>query len=494
MTRRPRLKKLFPTILTVCGLIILAFALSWTIESALHHHETLAELEATAQAIELSQHAIFQALATMSDNQSVQDTLGGLAPTDNPEVLLSLGLLQQVVKADLIYLLDANGLTLACTPFGSDTHETLTGQNYAFRPYFREIIQGKRSQAFYAALGVSTNERGLYLATAIMHNQNIVGVIVAKMGLCQIDKELAKINSPIALISPEGIIFASNQDDWLFKAAWPLNAEQMQGLQESRQFANQKLPPLQPQLVGPSLMWQQQAYTVHLRPVLSHNWRLLRLIPLASTNFPMVIGFSTILILIFALLERLYYYSRRQKLTVKSLSDSEQHHRLLFEDSPDAYMVLENGVISDCNRACLAMFNCEKARLIGLSPADISPPQQADGSNSVALAVRNQQIAEQWGRLNFEWQHRRFDGQDFWVDVSVAFNKINERKILLCSIRDINQRKATEQKLARLYAETERMNALMTGREERVMELKREVNKLAKELGQGPIYPSVNDL
>jgi PAS domain S-box-containing protein len=57
---------------------------------------------------------------------------------------------------------------------------------------------------------------------------------------------------------------------------------------------------------------------------------------------------------------------------------------------------------------------------------------------------------------------------------------------------DITERKQAEDKLQETLAEIERFNKLMFAREERVMEMKKEVNALLVELGRQPQYKSVN--
>jgi PAS domain S-box-containing protein len=57
--------------------------------------------------------------------------------------------------------------------------------------------------------------------------------------------------------------------------------------------------------------------------------------------------------------------------------------------------------------------------------------------------------------------------------------------------RDINDRKLNEHKLKTAFKESERTNKLMSGRENRILELKIEVNQLARKLNMGVIYKSV---
>jgi PAS domain S-box-containing protein len=55
---------------------------------------------------------------------------------------------------------------------------------------------------------------------------------------------------------------------------------------------------------------------------------------------------------------------------------------------------------------------------------------------------------------------------------------------------DIEARRKNEQELRRLLAETERMNRLMQGRESRIIEMKMEVNSMARRLGWETVYTS----
>ncbi len=59
--------------------------------------------------------------------------------------------------------------------------------------------------------------------------------------------------------------------------------------------------------------------------------------------------------------------------------------------------------------------------------------------------------------------------------------------------RDITQLKQDEEQMAAMFEETTRMNRLMSGREDRIMELKKQVNNLSLQLNQGIVYKSVED-
>jgi hypothetical protein len=63
---------------------------------------------------------------------------------------------------------------------------------------------------------------------------------------------------------------------------------------------------------------------------------------------------------------------------------------------------------------------------------------------------------------------------------------------VVVSFEDITQRKQHERELAETYAEIDRFNEAMIGREERVIEMKHEVNALRGRLGLEPAYKEVS--
>jgi C4-dicarboxylate-specific signal transduction histidine kinase len=86
------------------------------------------------------------------------------------------------------------------------------------------------------------------------------GVVVAKMGLIAVDEVLALFESPVSLLSPDGIIFSSNRDDWLLRSALPLSSETREHLRRSRQFAGLELAPLEFDLTGDQVQIEGQEW------------------------------------------------------------------------------------------------------------------------------------------------------------------------------------------------------------------------------------------
>lgn len=149
---------------------------------------------------------------------------------------------REILEASIVYVMDGSGLVVASsrTPEGS----TLFGYNYNFRPYFQEALKG--SDFRYAALGLTTRDRGIYFSSPIRGaNDDIIGVAVIKGGVEAIDNILIKkrVDGPLAVVSNDGVIFASTDALWLFHTAFPMDTTQLKRILDSRQFGDQPLSP-----------------------------------------------------------------------------------------------------------------------------------------------------------------------------------------------------------------------------------------------------------
>ncbi|OPY69359.1 MAG: Blue-light-activated protein [Syntrophorhabdaceae bacterium PtaU1.Bin034] len=134
----------------------------------------------------------------------------------------------------------------------------------------------------------------------------------------------------------------------------------------------------------------------------------------------------------------------------QALQESEEKFWLLFEKSADPILLLdaEKNTYIDCNEAALKLMRCsDKNRLIGLGPSDLSPRRQPDGRLSSEKTEELIGAALKEGSACFEWMRRTFDGEEFWVEVSLAVIPIHGRKILCTSWKDIRERKKAEAQL-----------------------------------------------
>lgn len=140
---------------------------------------------------------------------------------------------------------------------------------------------------------------------------------------------------------------------------------------------------------------------------------------------------------------------RDRMLAEEALRESEQRFRTIYESSHDAMMLLDENGILDCNVRTLEMFGIEREEdLISLHPADVSPPYQPDGRDSLPAARANIEMALKDGACTFEWVHRSRNGEDFPAEVLLSALEINGKRILQSTVRDITERVEMQSKIA----------------------------------------------
>jgi diguanylate cyclase (GGDEF)-like protein/PAS domain S-box-containing protein len=135
-----------------------------------------------------------------------------------------------------------------------------------------------------------------------------------------------------------------------------------------------------------------------------------------------------------------------------ALFDSEKKHRMLFENSRDALMMLAppDWQYTAVNAAALNLFGAhDKAEFTALNFNDLSPRQQPDGSASAHKGEQLLSHAMRQGSLSFEWQHRRLDGRTFMANVLLTRMDVGGVPALQASVRDITSQHEAKLSLQR---------------------------------------------
>jgi PAS domain S-box-containing protein len=132
----------------------------------------------------------------------------------------------------------------------------------------------------------------------------------------------------------------------------------------------------------------------------------------------------------------------------EALRESEEVFRLLFEKSGDANLLMDGVRYIDCNEAALKIAGFgSKAKLINLTPADISPERQPDGALSSEKAKRMIDLAYAEGSNRFEWVRKRPDGTERYLDVMLTPIPLKGRRLLYTTWRDMTDRKMADDEL-----------------------------------------------
>jgi two-component system cell cycle sensor histidine kinase/response regulator CckA len=138
---------------------------------------------------------------------------------------------------------------------------------------------------------------------------------------------------------------------------------------------------------------------------------------------------------------------------VTELKETEARFRAIFEHSKDGLLLSDASGVVDCNPAALAMLGLsEKSELIGRRPAEFSPPEQPDGapSDDKSRELGRETLAR--GEHTFEWVHRRPDGTDVPVEVSVRHAQLAGRRVSVVAWHDLSRQHMLEAERAEMRA------------------------------------------
>lgn len=145
----------------------------------------------------------------------------------------------------------------------------------------------------------------------------------------------------------------------------------------------------------------------------------------------------------------------QRKQVEEALRESEEKFRDIFNNTNDAihiHEIQENGTPGryvDVNDVACHMLGYTKEELLARSPLDISTGLHIP---SLEKIVEDQQ---RLGRAIFETEHRRKDGTIIPVEVNTHVVTIQEKEVILGVVRDITDRKKSEELLKRFNEELE---------------------------------------
>ena len=138
-----------------------------------------------------------------------------------------------------------------------------------------------------------------------------------------------------------------------------------------------------------------------------------------------------------------------RKQAESTLWNSEIRYKTLFDTSGDAILLTTTeGEILDGNHAAAAIFGCKNEfDLTSLTPADVSPEYQPDGTLSSTKCQQMMAIVMRDGSHRFEWTHKRIDGTEFLASVCVNRMEVDREYLLLGTVRDITEQRQADESL-----------------------------------------------
>ncbi len=173
---------------------------------------------------------------------------------------------------DAIYLMDDTGLTISASNAG--TGRSFVGQNYGFRPYFQEAMDGQQGR-FYG-IGATTGLPGYFIADGVMSDLGErLGVIAIKIDLTELEGNWRDGGEQVLLVNADGVVLLASDPSWRYRTLGPLSDQQREDIAQARQFSGQDLSQLNWQDRGERRATIGGQEVIHLETGdLPHGWRL----------------------------------------------------------------------------------------------------------------------------------------------------------------------------------------------------------------------------
>ncbi len=142
-------------------------------------------------------------------------------------------------KAAAIYLMDADGLTVAASNWRLPT--SFVGSNYRFRRYFAEAVRDGSATQF--ALGTVSRKPGLYIAQSIRDRGGVIGVVAVKVEFDRLEQSWRTTTPGVFVTDRDGVILITSEEDWRFRATRPDLSSHRDTALDLRQFGITRLRP-----------------------------------------------------------------------------------------------------------------------------------------------------------------------------------------------------------------------------------------------------------
>ncbi len=171
------------------------------------------------------------------------------------------------------------------------------------------------------------------------------------------------------------------------------------------------------------------------------------------------------------------------------MQQNEQKYEYLFEGAAGGIAIIRGDKIEFANPALSLITGHTSKKLLSVPFITLIHPED----RKMVLDSYTRRMQGQQVETDYDFRVIADNGSVIWVNINAQMISWDGNPANLCFFTNITDRKHSEEKLAVLYEETVRMNRLMQGREDRMIELKKEVNKLSLQLNQKIIYKSVED-
>ena len=378
------------------------------------------------------------------------------------------------LNVDVCYLMDSVGNTIASS--NRNDPDSFVGNNFAFRPYFKEALKGIPST--YMALGTTSGKRGAYYSHPVYvgGQESPAGIVVIKASIELIESELTTTSGEIVLVTdPQGIVFISNQKGWLFHSLGKLSPTDSSQISKSLQFGNGPWKWIGLEIKGKKYAEDTQGndYFIHRLGLYNYpGWDVIHLYnlkeiskiffsPLLKIIEPIIIVLCVLVgLAVFLLYKKASDELIKRKIFERALQKSEERYRSIYHNTPAMLHSIDpNGCLISVSDNWLEIMGYEREDVIGQKLTRFFTPDSKSYAETVVFP--------------------EFFKTGFCKDISYRFIKKNGDVIdvLLSAIGDRDDEGNITRSLAVSIDVTERIRA-----EEDLKLAKEELSRYSKDL------------
>lgn len=179
-----------------------------------------------------------------------------------------LAALAQQTNAAAIYIMNADGLTLASSNW--DAPDSFVGSNYGFRDYFSGAVRAGTFTEF--ALGTVSRRPGLYIAERAGSVTAPLGVVAVKVEFDGLERRWRDAEGGVFVTDADGVVLLASNPAWRFRSNSPDTQGNRNPARDSLRFGVAQLEPLilpaQGSVTAPFAMIEK------IQPIAPLGWEL----------------------------------------------------------------------------------------------------------------------------------------------------------------------------------------------------------------------------
>jgi two-component system C4-dicarboxylate transport sensor histidine kinase DctB len=370
------------------------------------------------------------------------------------------------------YLMNAAGDTISASNWWQE--HTFIGQNFSFRPYYRQAMAGHAGR--YFALGTTSKKRGYFYSYPVRIAGKIAGVIAVKIDLNDIEGDWNDPLLDILVTDEDGIIVISTRPEWKFRTLKPLTQPDLYRIVDSLRYGVQELTSLDilwrdkgpdgSQLItlvegarqnNPSLDGvRTRHYLLQSSPVPNSGLSVAVLASMKPVEQRVFRALLLTAIIYFALLLLVLFVLARNRITqeralfrqreLHALEENDARIRAIIDNTQAGLITLDGqGRIESCNPTAEKLFHYREEDIRGQYFSKLL----AHPDRPVCWQHITTEPDDGTRELHIEAAARRADQSLFPIELTIGRMAANDERHFIVTIHDITERKQQETLLQR---------------------------------------------